>query len=420
MINLCKDNIRGVTLVTLSIAIIIMLIITSTLIYNITTGNKVKALNNMYYDITKIKDKVDLYYINYHTIPTLEIPYENVSHIQNMNPNDNEIYYVIDLESLDNMNLNYGQDYKKYQMNPSSELTDLYVINEKSHSIYYIKGIQFDNKIYYTIPDLNTKVELNSIANIEHLKIDRNISVLKLNASNKENGIKQIRLMINGEEYKTYEYTSHYKEIKEEVINITLEFGKEYVCYFEIIDEVGTVEQSNSITIQNRTTIATVEDLQNLATLVNEGKDIFTKQTVELINDLDLNGKEDNQWTPIGNEENNFCGVFEGNGHTIYGLYINQTEKQYNGLFGYIGEPSTVIQNLNVVGTIKTTQDYAGGIAGYNKGIIKNCTTNIKLETVANFTGDIVGQNDGGQLLECKSQKEENSAEQNENSEEQV
>lgn len=158
MIKLRKESQRGITLATLSIAIIIMLIITSTLIYNISTGNKVKSLNNMYYDITKIKDKVDLYYINNHTIPVLETKYENISHIQPINPNDNEIYYVIDLEALENMSLNYGQDYKQYQSNPSNSLTNLYIINEKSHSIYYVKGIEFDDNMYYCMPEENDKV----------------------------------------------------------------------------------------------------------------------------------------------------------------------------------------------------------------------------------------------------------------------
>ncbi len=159
MIRIKRNTQKGITLVTLSIAIIIMMIITSTLIYHTTTGNKVKALNNMYYDITKIKDKVSMYYINYHTIPVVETPYENISHIQAINPNDNEVYYVIDLEALENMNLNYGQDYKQYQLNPSGSLTNLYIINQRSHSVYYVQGIQFDNKTYYTIPEEYTKLE---------------------------------------------------------------------------------------------------------------------------------------------------------------------------------------------------------------------------------------------------------------------
>lgn len=171
MISLKRNRQKGITLVTLSIAIIIMMIITSTLIYNITTGSKVKALNNMYYDITKIKDKIDIYYMNYHTIPIVDTPYENTSHIQSINPNDNEVYFVVDLEALEDMNLNYGQDYKTYQSNPSENLTNLYIINQRSHTIYYVQGIQFDDKMYYTIPEEVTKISDNTLPTIPEINI---------------------------------------------------------------------------------------------------------------------------------------------------------------------------------------------------------------------------------------------------------
>lgn len=157
MIKQNKEDCKGITLVTLTIAIIIMLIITSTLIYQTNTGNNVRKLNNMYEDITNIKEKVDLYYAKYHEIPIVETPYENVSNIRSINPNDNDVYYVVDLEAMGNITLNYGKSYHQYIHSASNELTDIYVINERSHSIYYIKGIEFEGDIYYTIPTENTR-----------------------------------------------------------------------------------------------------------------------------------------------------------------------------------------------------------------------------------------------------------------------
>lgn len=159
MINL-KNNQKGITLTTLIIAIVIMMIITSTLIFNITTGSRIKALNNMYSDITKIKDKVDLYYVAHRTLPVIQTNYENISSLHQTNPNNGDIYHVIDLEMLENLDLTYGKDYGIYKTNPSNSLTDLYIINEKSHSVYYVKGIAFDENVYYTIPGENTKVTL--------------------------------------------------------------------------------------------------------------------------------------------------------------------------------------------------------------------------------------------------------------------
>lgn len=159
MINL-KNNQKGITLTTLIIAIVIMMIITSTLIYNISTGSDIRALNNMYNDITKLKDKIDVYYATHHTLPIIQVNYENIDNIKEINPNDSDKYHVIDLEALESLNLTYGKDYGEYKTSHSNSLIDLYIINETSHSVYYVKGIKFDEKIYYTEPKEFTKVTL--------------------------------------------------------------------------------------------------------------------------------------------------------------------------------------------------------------------------------------------------------------------
>lgn len=248
MIKLRKNE-TGITLITLSVAIVIMLIITSTLLYNITTGNKIKALNNMYYDIEKIKDKVDLYYASYHTIPIQKIPYENVEHLQLINPNDNDKYYVIDLETLPNMTLKYGKDYKNYQANPSDTFTDIYVINERSHSVYYVKGIVFEDTTYYTIPQDTTKIETSAILKIEIEQQDKYKAILKISAVDKTHGVKQIKLFVNENLYKTYDYTSGNREVKQEMVLLPIEEEVQYSCYFQVMDEEGDAQNSDTVII---------------------------------------------------------------------------------------------------------------------------------------------------------------------------
>ncbi len=246
-----KKNIKskkGITLVTLSIAIIIMIIITSTLIFNISTGIKVKALNDMYHDIEKIKDKVDLYYSKYRSIPILKQKYENTGNIVSINPNDNDEYYVIDLEALENITLAYGKDYEKYKSNPSTILTDLYVINARSHTVYYIKGIQFDNQMYYTIPEESTKIELGEILKLEVIGEGREFANIQMHAVSKMTGIKSLTLMIDEQPYKTYEYDTNQREIKTEIEKIELAKEKRK-CYFEIEDNEGNRKKSNEITL---------------------------------------------------------------------------------------------------------------------------------------------------------------------------
>lgn len=370
-----KDN-KGITLITLTVAIILMIIIASTLIFNVNTGAKVKELNSMYEDITKIKDKIDLYYSSYFTIPILEQQYENVDNIKNINPNDNNKYYVIDLEALDNINLHYGKDYTNYKNTPSASYTDLYVINERSHNVYYIKGIKFENDIYYTIPGESTKIEMETGTSLKLEKMDNNVAVLKLNAIDMQNGIKQIKLFVNDEEYKTYDYTENFYEQKNEILNITVPFGT-YKAYMQITLHNESIIKSNEETIENLKYIATAQDLTNLATLVNEGN-TFEGQTIEVLNDIDLSsvcGVDKGNWTPIGSQTNNFKGTFDGNKYEIKNLYIN-TEENYQGLFGI--NAGTII-NLTVSGTIISSQYVTQGIVGENVGKIENCDNKIDM-----------------------------------------
>ena len=134
-------------------------------------------------------------------------------------------------------------------------------------------------------------------------------------------------------------------------------------------------------------------DLENLRGLVNGGEDfedIYFKITADT--PIDLGGSAENPWTPIGTEDNPFKGTFDGDGHTITGLYIDQKDEDNQGLFG-VNEGT--IKNLTVEGIV-TGKDNVGGIAGTNTGTgtIQNCTNNADV-TGQNNVGGIAGKNDG-------------------------
>lgn len=171
MINVNIKSNKGITMITLIMAIIIMLVISSTLIYNVSNGEKIRALNNMYSDIQLLKDKIDLYYSSNGTLPILQTLYTNTENIKEINSNDNDKYYVIDLEVLKNITLNYGKAYKEFKSNSSIDTLDVYIVNEQSHNIYYAKGVIVDNKTYYTIPGNYTKVIDNTAPTIPTIDI---------------------------------------------------------------------------------------------------------------------------------------------------------------------------------------------------------------------------------------------------------
>lgn len=68
-----------------------------------------------------------------------------------------------------------------------------------------------------------------------------------------------------------------------------------------------------------------------------------------------------------------FSGLFDGNGHTIYG-YNNEGTGYVQGLFRYVGKTG-IVQNLSVDADIIAAGDgyVTGIIAGVNDGVIKNC-----------------------------------------------
>ena len=155
-------------------------------------------------------------------------------------------------------------------------------------------------------------------------------------------------------------------------------------------------------TVDDPYKISNGAELAYLAQKVNEGESYsggyFTLTSDIQLNELDENGMPkaaDGQdkafpWTPIGkfvksSNKQPFSGIFDGDGHTISGLYINLTGsyksnskgKVYQGLFGYV-EGGTV-QNLIVTGSVAVkntytiTISYIGGIVGYTDGTVQNC-----------------------------------------------
>ena len=96
------------------------------------------------------------------------------------------------------------------------------------------------------------------------------------------------------------------------------------------------VADVSSFTSGEKYSITSVEELQKLADYVNAGNDTTGVEFV-LGADLDLSGISN--WTPIGDYSTStsyqFKGVFDGNGHVIKNLTINNETKNYQGLFGY-------------------------------------------------------------------------------------
>jgi len=96
-------------------------------------------------------------------------------------------------------------------------------------------------------------------------------------------------------------------------------------------------------------------------------------------------------WTPIGNYNHVFTGSYNGQCHTVSGLYIYSTTADYIGFFGKTS--GAVINNLNLTDTDITADSHVGGLAGYNIGTaIQNCSVKGTVTGNTN-TGGLVGSN---------------------------
>ena len=151
-----RKKIKGLSLISLTIAVVILIIISSLLIYNAKNGVKIRAYKMLQNDVQLLEDKVNAYYVKYSAIPA-EREYKNTTLLERMfnenkkSPNDGEEYYVIDLKALEGVTLNYGKDYENISTEDDTrKYEDVYIINKESHHIYYVKGINFDGKWYYT------------------------------------------------------------------------------------------------------------------------------------------------------------------------------------------------------------------------------------------------------------------------------
>ena len=125
----------------------------------------------------------------------------------------------------------------------------------------------------------------------------------------------------------------------------------------------------------------------------------------ELRRDLDFNNDADysvisnrevwttgTSWQPIGDVDDPFSAIFEGNGFTISGLYINRPAQDRIGLFAVLGSGSE-IKNFGLL-DVNVQGDYnVGSLVGENNGSIINSYANVTVTAAGYNIGSLVGRN---------------------------
>lgn len=216
---------KGISLVSLVITIAVMLIITSITVSVSYNRFEINNLNKLKNDLELLEDKVSNYYLKYNVIPVLRkkddntiIKYDETTLNFNKDVRDNGNYYIIDLEAMDGISLNYG---KEGFENPNTS-DDVYIINQKSHQIYYVRGIELDGEFYHSILDNKSledsippsKPEINVISGLENKEqvYLTNVSIEIIPGKDNVSEITKTTYSING---------SMEKELENNIVQLT-------------------------------------------------------------------------------------------------------------------------------------------------------------------------------------------------------
>ena len=210
----------------------------------------------------------------------------------------------------------------------------------------------FDENVKVTITGLKTENEKYKVIHIN----DENITEEIKQVETKENAV-----TFNTKEFSTYVLMS--EEVNDTNLAVASEENIETIAYESrsaIINtesewdgqEIATKFSYGTGTEKAPYLIADGSELAYLAEQVNNGN-TYEGQYFQLACDIDLGNQT---WTPIGNTNNPFRGIFDGAGHTIAkaNIIINTFPgtREYNsyGIFGSIGggNSRTIIRNVEL------------------------------------------------------------------------
>ena len=186
---------KGISLIALTTTILVLAIVTSIVVYNSKNNIMIKQYKKLENDIDVLNNKVGMYYLKNGELPIcmrsdrtyIEYNDNRTEEEQKYNKfkedkhqNDNDKYFILDLNKIDGISLNYGADFYNIDQTYTNlgYCPDLYVINQQSHRIYYVKGIDMgieraadgslsNGKVYYTVGE---NVEIPLYKSIKYIK----------------------------------------------------------------------------------------------------------------------------------------------------------------------------------------------------------------------------------------------------------
>ena len=306
---------------------------------------------------------------------------------------NNRNYNVYDEIFNDNVKIeisdNIGIKRSEYYFN---EFLDTEITQDSFES-----GKIFEKSGYYKIKVIDLYENVTEYSFI----IDKEINEVEINLNSENStqfvtniivkdelsGVDKIEVYVDEILYKEYNYIDeNVKNISEEVIFLldTVNFYQD--VYVVAYDKLGNIEKSESI-ILNVDKIYDIVDIYRFRDVVNNQICDFENKTVYLINNIELNLNETNDWNAISG----FKGEFDGKKHTISGFYMDKDIEKTAFFENNYG----IIRNLTISGEINTTKNISAGICAENYGKIINCRSRVKINSNGSYIGGISGINYG-------------------------
>ena len=342
---------QGITLIALVITIIVLLILAGISIATLTGENGIltKTKNaKEQYQIEQAREKIQLAITDYQVHRKEDILYnylekieglESISSENTENIEEPPFWIVVDGYEFyidENLNIEYIEPSKgiapeiikvEQKVKSESEVTIeieakteeekgltkiilLYngiAVEEKEISGKNIKetfSITSNGEYKIKVVAVNKKqafsetVEVTKIVNVNGTItagtiVERSV-VLNVHGESSKEKIKKVELYSNNTKQQEKVYQDGTTELNEKFTIQNIGFYEEINCYAILIDEFENRKKTNQVTRKNETEIADKKDLEKLAKQVNESKNEFEGKTVKLIDNIDLQGTQNN------------------------------------------------------------------------------------------------------------------------------
>lgn len=244
---------------------------------------------------------------------------------------------------------------------------------------------------------------VNNMTRTSKLEFKHQVARLVITVSNGDFAKDKVKLVVGDRTITPYRDEDHkqYLAIVESgsiSLSVKIHHGDKDYIYTHAMS--GRLEGGDSYTVNVK--IDKTMHITDEATLKAWAAAVKDDPTVSAIVDNDFSMSTspiegEINWTPVAE----FKGIFDGNGHTITGLVVNES-----GNAGFIASNKGTVKNLTLE-NVNMTGYSTGAVAGMNNGIIENChvTGNSVIKGSINYAGGVAGTN-SKKILACHVAKE--------------